>query len=212
MKVLVPAARRSGLTSGLLQQRVPFWDHGAFCRARGCRELQVCSGVFVALCVAIPVVRQTKLGKIVLSDATTILLMHMFFARLLFACALLSGVAAPLLWMHTRHFSVLPDHLTFRAPAPITDRTVRIAIVGDSWAAGRKMDELVRAELGRRGWSVEVVSFGQPGARSQLIYQNLFEPLSEKNSSRDVLFGAPVHAAIVIAGVNDSSGYIGADH
>jgi lysophospholipase L1-like esterase len=173
--------------------------------------MQVCSGVSVALCVGISAVKRTKIGKIAPSDATVILAMHTVPARLLLASTLLLGVAASL-WLQSRYFSVLPDNLAFRAPVPITERAVRIAIVGDSWAAGRKMDELVRAELGRLGWTVEVVSFGQPGARSQLIYHNLFEPRSEENSSHDVLFGAPVHAAIVIAGVNDSSGYIGADH
>lgn len=116
------------------------------------------------------------------------------------------------LWTYSRSFSAPPDRLPLRNAPAVVDRNVRIAIIGDSWASGRKLDDFVEKDLHDRGWNVRITSHGHPGARSQLIYRDMFAPQSDPHSSQDVLFGAPFHAAVVLAGVNDSQGYIGADH
>ncbi len=132
-------------------------------------------------------------------------------SRLLAGALALVLLVFAALWAWSRHFAASPE-LPPRAAPVVLERSVRVAIIGDSWAAGRKLDDFVAEELGRRGWEVEIISRGHPGAKSRTILNNLLASEDKPHSSRDVLFGRPVHAAVVIAGVNDSQGYIGADH
>jgi lysophospholipase L1-like esterase len=58
---------------------------------------------------------------------------------------------------------------------------------------------------------VTVRSFGQRGATSRRILDNLFEPEATEHSSAEVLVDKRVRFAVVIVGVNDSVGHRGAD-
>ncbi|MGD1978379.1 MAG: hypothetical protein PVJ98_03230 [Akkermansiaceae bacterium] len=87
----------------------------------------------------------------------------------------------------------------------------RIALIGDSWIAGDGLDPHVLEFFNERGWDIHLDSFGHPGARSKKIYQNLFEQDSPYSSS-PVLFGErPYDLVVIVAGVNDSAGYMGSD-
>ena len=87
----------------------------------------------------------------------------------------------------------------------------RIAIIGDSWIAGNKLDPHIAQFLNQKGWSVELDSFGDPGAITKRIYQNLFVKDSPY-SSREVLYGEkPYDLVVIVAGINDSMRYMGSD-
>lgn len=88
---------------------------------------------------------------------------------------------------------------------------LKIGIIGDSWAAGRKTDDYLVRFFENAGKQVSVVSFGQPGAKSRDIYQNLFKNPSDLFSSNAILTSSQTDIAIVFAGVNDTLTYVGAD-
>jgi hypothetical protein len=52
--------------------------------------------------------------------------------------------------------------------------TLTIGIIGDSWVAGEKLDSLLHNGLLEKGFKNKIISSGHPGAKSKLIYQNLF--------------------------------------
>jgi lysophospholipase L1-like esterase len=95
------------------------------------------------------------------------------------------------------------------------ERTARpgiVALLGDSWVAHDKLTQAVLDELGKRGVKdIAVRSFGQPGATSRQVLDNLLEPETAENSSAEVLADKRVRFAVVIVGVNDSIGHRGAD-
>lgn len=87
-----------------------------------------------------------------------------------------------------------------------------IALLGDSWIATGDLGGNIKHEMANTGWVVDLVSFGEPGARSKKIYQNLFAHQDREFSSRPILFGEEAYDFVVIvAGVNDAAGYMGAD-
>jgi hypothetical protein len=87
----------------------------------------------------------------------------------------------------------------------------RIALIGDSWIAENKLDPHIAQFLNQKGWSIELDSFGDPGAITKRIYQNLFAKDSPY-SSREVLYGKkPYDLVVIVAGVNDSTRYMGSD-
>lgn len=114
-------------------------------------------------------------------------------------------------WLNSREFSKQHQFESRVISELIGSHKIKIALIGDSWVAGKKLDNFLASYLRKDGWEAEIISFGQRGARSKIIYENLFKPNSEENSSQEVLFGEPVDICVVIAGVNDTSSYIGAD-
>lgn len=90
------------------------------------------------------------------------------------------------------------------------DNTLTIGIIGDSWVAGRQLDSLLHNGLLKRGFENKIISSGHPGAKSKLIYQNLFEEKGNENSSKFIIENRPDYC-IVIAGVNDAVGQVGAN-
>ena len=87
------------------------------------------------------------------------------------------------------------------------DTTLTIGIIGDSWVAGKKLDSILHYELLGRGYGNKVLSSGQAGAKSKLVYQNLFEE-ENGNSSKYIIENRPDYC-ILIAGVNDATVHVG---
>jgi hypothetical protein len=125
------------------------------------------------------------------------------------ALAVLAGLAFAAFWIQVRSFA---DEATIelRERPRLVGSTARVALLGDSWAT-EELAKLVREEIQQRGWQVELVRARHPGARSRVVYEDLLRPADEPYSSQALLLGEPVHAAVVIVGVNDSSAYIGSD-
>lgn len=110
----------------------------------------------------------------------------------------------------------LIDRFSFEKELPYyqitaaNDSNLTIGIIGDSWTAGKKLDSLLHKGLLEKGINNEIISSGQQSARSKLIYQNIFKDSTNKHSSKFLLKKHPDYC-IVIAGVNDASGQIGAN-
>lgn len=130
---------------------------------------------------------------------------------IIFTTIALSIVWFASFWITSREFSKPHQFETRYNSGLIGANKIKVALIGDSWVAGKKLDSFLASYLRKGGWEPEIISFGQRGARSKIIYENLFKPNSEANSSQEVLFGEPFDICVVIAGVNDTSSYIGAD-
>lgn len=130
--------------------------------------------------------------------------------RVITISVLFFGVAVSYLWI---------DYVSLEEQRSIPNRSVskdmtnhiRIGIIGESWAAGRKIDDYLEAKLDHLGINSEIVSIGHPGAKSKLIYQDLFAPEEQLYTSREILFGKPLDYCIVLSGVNDTAAYVGAN-
>ncbi len=88
---------------------------------------------------------------------------------------------------------------------------VRVGIIGESWAAGRKIDDYLIQFMKQNGVKASVLSRGHPGAKSKLVYQDLFKPKDNKFSSNEILNGQPLDMCIVLTGVNDTASYVGSE-
>jgi hypothetical protein len=131
-------------------------------------------------------------------------------ATLLIAVFIVSSLAYFALCAQSRLFS--KTHLFENRKHAPWEGEPRIALIGDSWIAGNDLDPYIAQALSEQGWKVTLDSFGQPGARSKRIYQNLIDGDSQF-SSRSVIFGDdPYDLVVIVAGVNDSAGYMGADY
>jgi len=105
-----------------------------------------------------------------------------------------------------------------RAPAPeqgfvpLHERGTTVAILGDSWVSGGKLEAPLARALRRAGHGeLEVVSFGHPGATSRQILRNLEADPGTPHASREVLRRRDVRYCVVIAGVNDTADFRGSD-
>ena len=90
------------------------------------------------------------------------------------------------------------------------DSALTIGIIGDSWVADEKLDLLLHNRLLEKGFENRILSSGHPGAKSKLIYQNLFKESTNEHSSKFIVESKPDYC-IVIAGVNDAIGQVGAN-
>ncbi len=90
------------------------------------------------------------------------------------------------------------------------DSILTIGIIGDSWVAGKKLDSILQKDLLENGFNNKIISSGQFGAKSKLVYQNLFKEKGDENSSKFIIENNPAYC-IVIAGVNDAAGQVGAN-
>lgn len=86
-----------------------------------------------------------------------------------------------------------------------------IGIVGDSWATFNKLDAILHQELLENGFKNKIISGGQSGAKTRLIYQNLFKDASKKNSCKFIIESMPDYC-IVLAGTNDAIGQMGGNY
>lgn len=98
--------------------------------------------------------------------------------------------------------------LPFYSVAADTDSSLAIGILGASWVAYGKMDTVLRNAMLKKGFNSRIISAGQPGAASKVIYQNLFKEKDELNSSKYVIENRPRYC-IVIGGVNDAVSQLG---
>jgi lysophospholipase L1-like esterase len=83
-----------------------------------------------------------------------------------------------------------------------------IAIMGDSWVAGNKLDSMIQKQLTEQGIQNKILSFGHPGGTTKDLYKDLcgkgaymFTPVITTNPDY----------CIIIAGVNDAASKVGAD-
>jgi lysophospholipase L1-like esterase len=83
-----------------------------------------------------------------------------------------------------------------------------IGIIGDSWVAGEKLDTILHNLLLKKGLPNKVISSGHPGAKSKLIYEDLFKEKNNPYSSKFIIESCP-DFCLVIAGVNDACSQIG---
>ena len=88
---------------------------------------------------------------------------------------------------------------------------IKIGVVGDSWVAGHKLDQAIEQTMKNSGIDAEVVSSGHPGAKSRLIYRDLTNSEQSEHSSNHILMDEDVDYLVVVAGVNDTAGHIGAE-
>lgn len=100
--------------------------------------------------------------------------------------------------------------LTYYSVESKNNSLLKIGIIGDSWVAGNKLDSLIYDGLLEKGIKTNIISSGHYGAKSKLIYQNLFRENENPYSSKFIIENRPDYC-IVIAGVNDSSSQIGAN-
>lgn len=89
---------------------------------------------------------------------------------------------------------------------------IKVGVVGDSWVAGRKLDQAIEQSLLSLGLSAEVISSGHPGAKSRQIYRNLLDGnRTTVYSSNSILMDEDVDFLVVVAGINDTAGHVGKD-
>lgn len=87
--------------------------------------------------------------------------------------------------------------------------TLRVGIIGDSWATGITIDTIIRDEFIKRGINTEVIAFGQPEAKTKEIYDNLYANPGQPYSSYEILHHN-LDYCIILAGTSDAEGEMGA--
>ncbi|MDQ0783483.1 SGNH/GDSL hydrolase family protein [Chryseobacterium sp. W4I1] len=88
---------------------------------------------------------------------------------------------------------------------------LQIGIIGDSWVVRQNLDSLLEKRLSDKGVHAEILSSGNPGAKTKKIYENLFKDESEEFSSKKILEKKPDYC-IIMAGVNDAAMCMGPDY
>jgi hypothetical protein len=86
---------------------------------------------------------------------------------------------------------------------------LRVGIIGDSWATGITIDTIIKDEFSKRGIATEVISFGQPEAKTKQIYDNLYANPEQPHSSYEILHHN-LDYCIILAGTSDAEGEMGA--
>lgn len=87
---------------------------------------------------------------------------------------------------------------------PSNNEIMKIAVIGDSWVAGEKLDASIEDSLLKNGIVADVLSYGHPGAKSRQIYRDLIV-------NENILSDDGVYYVVIVAGVNDTAGHIGRD-
>lgn len=91
------------------------------------------------------------------------------------------------------------------------DDTLRIAMIGDSWAgmhAYFMMDSVIRLRLSNlTSFPVKMISKGKGGEKSRGIYQLLFEENDEYGTKTIIASG--INYCIISAGINDAAANLG---
>jgi hypothetical protein len=89
------------------------------------------------------------------------------------------------------------------------DYALTVGLIGDSWVAHNNLDTILENDLAESGLSATIYSSGQSGAKTKLVYLNLFKPAGEAFSSSFILGQQPDYCC-VITGVNDAVAQAGA--
>lgn len=131
-------------------------------------------------------------------------LLKLVIAIMLIVIAL-AGVFAFLLLENRKQYTLENRHLGSFVSR--IDQDLKIGIVGDSWAAGKKLDESLGDELLDLGFSPEIISYGHPGGKSRDILRDL----CENKQARSLIDDEDIDIIILMVGVNDSKGHDGPD-
>ncbi len=120
------------------------------------------------------------------------------FGNLYAVICLLFVVPPAMMWHSARAFVAAPSaHPPCVPSAPNrvarTDNSVRVAVIGDSWACGRGMADALEKALAGAGVIASVTSFGHGGAKSREVLLDLLKPLNQTYSSRAVLEAGRLH-------------------
>jgi hypothetical protein len=89
------------------------------------------------------------------------------------------------------------------------NNVLRVGIIGDSWASGASLDTIMTDEFLRRGIKTEIISFGEPEAKTKDIYDNLYANPGTPYSSSEILHHN-LDYCVILAGTSDASGEMGA--
>jgi len=89
------------------------------------------------------------------------------------------------------------------------NNVLRIGIIGDSWASGTSLDTIIRNEFLKSGIKTDIISFGEPEAKTKNVYNNLYAEPGTPYSSNQILH-YNLDYCIIIAGTSDAEGKMGA--
>ncbi|MGN8068286.1 hypothetical protein [Mucilaginibacter sp. SG564] len=107
-----------------------------------------------------------------------------------------------------KRYSFEPRHLS-RHEIKHKNNILRIGIIGDSWASGTTLDTIISDEFLKHGLKTEIISFGEPEAKTKQIYDNLYTNPGTPYSSSEILHHN-LDYCIVLAGTSDAAGEMGA--
>ncbi|MFW5657800.1 MAG: SGNH/GDSL hydrolase family protein [Bacteroidota bacterium] len=105
-------------------------------------------------------------------------------------------------------FSLAKHHPYYELPTNKDDASLTIGIIGDSWVSGNMLDSFLSDHLQKHNLDANILSSGHPGAKTKLIYQNLYKESHEEYSSRFVIAQQPEYG-LVVGGVNDAIAQLG---
>ncbi len=107
-----------------------------------------------------------------------------------------------------KRYSFEPRHIS-RHEVKHRNEVLRIGIIGDSWASGTTLDTIISNEFLKHGLKTEIISFGEPEAKTKQIYDNLYTSPGTPYSSSEILHHN-LDYCIVLAGTSDATGEMGA--
>lgn len=108
--------------------------------------------------------------------------------------------------LHSYYHLEKKQKMIRKTMANTSSDTLRIAFIGDSWAAyHHDYDKKLESMLYDKGRSVNVVSIGNVGAKSREIYQRLY------STTKSVLLERPDYC-VISAGINDAVAKMGKDY
>jgi hypothetical protein len=109
-----------------------------------------------------------------------------------------------------KRFSLSKD-LPFYPINKLKNSMLTIGIIGDSWANGEKLNPYLHNYLLEQELPNKIISSGHSGAKTKVIYQNLFKNEDEKYSSKFIVENSP-DFCIVLAGTNDAITQMGPNY
>jgi lysophospholipase L1-like esterase len=101
------------------------------------------------------------------------------------------------------------NELPYFAASKNKSNFLTIGIIGDSWVSNNNLDNYLHELLLKKGLNNKIISSGNSSAKSKLIYQNIYKDSTEAFSSKSIINANPDYC-IVVAGVNDAAGQLGA--
>jgi hypothetical protein len=118
----------------------------------------------------------------------------------------MAGIFIPFLIYSSWYFY---DRFSYAKPLPLyniskeKNAQITIGIIGDSWVFDKRLDSLLCNDLFKSSVNARILSSGHPGAKTKIIYQNLFVEKGSPNSSKFIIESNPDYC-IVVTGVNDA--------
>jgi len=107
-----------------------------------------------------------------------------------------------------KRYSFEPRHVS-RHEVKHRNKVLRVGIIGDSWASGTTLDTIISDEFLKHGLKTEIISFGEPEAKTKQIYDNLYANPGSPYSSSEILHHN-LDYCIILAGTSDAAGEMGA--